>query len=57
MEKTENDHRPGPGVQGGANDKETSAEGRMGHAAKRAPHAVVAANVGADARGSEWQGE
>lgn len=53
----ENEHRPGPGVQGRANNKETGAEGRMGHAAKRAPHAVVAANLGSDARESEWPGE
>lgn len=57
MGAVENDHRPGPGVQGGANNEETGAEGRMGHAAKRAPHAVLAANFGSDSRGSEWQGE
>ena len=57
METTQNNHRPGPGVQGGANDKETGAEGWMGYATKRAPDAIVAANLGANTRGSEWQGE
>lgn len=57
MGTTENDRRPRPGVQGGANNKETGAEGWLGHAAERAPHAVVVANLSPDTRGSQWQGE
>lgn len=57
VDAMENNLRPGSGVQGGANNKEVGAEGRLGHAAKRTPHAIVATNLGSDPRGSEWQGE
>lgn len=48
--------RSGPGVESGAYDWKVGKEGRVGHAAKRAPHAIVAAYTGRDARGSQWQG-
>ena len=48
--------RPGPGGEGGAYDRKVGTEGRVGYAAKRAPHAVVATYAGGDAGGSERQG-
>ena len=52
-----NNCRPGPGVQGGADDKEIGTLGRLGHATKRAPHAVVAAHLGFGFGGSGRHGE
>lgn len=46
MAQMTKNRRPGPGVQGRADDKKISADWRLGHAAKCAPHAVVAAHLG-----------
>lgn len=41
--------RPRTGTEGGAHDREVSAEGRMGDATERTPHAVLVIYIGCDA--------